>query len=198
TMDREWTALPIHPGFLPLVQQIVRYLARAPIEPPEAELVVGRARELPVTPADTRIEVRGPRGKKSTLEKQRLAGRQTVRFGGVDEPGFYHVAAESGDKVRARPAADFVANLDPRASDTRRIDPAELPAGGTGAAPGEAEARRRVELWHGLAAALLLVPLGEALLTRPRQPPAPPRARCARPRRRSPAAPRGGARSGAP
>ncbi len=166
TIDREWNDLPIHPGFLPLVQQIVRYLARAPIEPPEAELVVGRARDLPVSPADTRIEVTAPSGKKSTLERQRLAGRQTVPFAGVDEPGFYHVAAESGDKVRPRPAADFVANLDPRGSDTRRIEPAELPAGGAGAVPGEAEARRRVELWHGLAAALLLVLLGEALLTR--------------------------------
>jgi hypothetical protein len=30
TIDRDWNDLPIHPGFLPLVQQSARYLARAP------------------------------------------------------------------------------------------------------------------------------------------------------------------------
>src|SRR5262249_42751081 len=60
TIDREWNDLPIHPGFLPLVQQIVRYLARAPIEPPDAELVVGRARAPPGAPARPRHEVTPP------------------------------------------------------------------------------------------------------------------------------------------
>jgi hypothetical protein len=166
TIDRDWNDLAIHPGYLPLVQQIVRYLARAPIEPPDVELQVGRQRELPVQPEDERLEVSAPSGKRSLMDKARLAGRQTVPFSGVDEPGFYRVAAEIGGKLRTRPAADFVANLDPRATDTRRIEAAELPTGGSGAAAGVPEAQRRVELWHGLAAALLLFLLGEALLTR--------------------------------
>jgi len=70
--------------------------------------------------------------------------------------------------ARPLPGADFVANVDPRGADTRRVGPAELPTGAAAGQPaGEAaQGRRRVELWHGLAAALLLFLLGEAILTR--------------------------------
>ena len=166
TLDRDWNDLPIHPGYLPLVQQVARYLSRSPVENADTELAVGRTRDIAVTPEDARIEVISPSGKKDLFEGARLAGRTTIPYGGVAEPGFYHVMVMRNGATRALPAADFVANVDPRGSDTRRVAAAELPTGGSGAPNGEvAQGTRRVELWHGLAAALLLFLLGEAILT---------------------------------
>jgi hypothetical protein len=163
TIDRDWNDLAIHPGFLPLVQQSARYLARAPVEERDTELVVGRARALPLTPEDQRVEVLGPLGKRTVIEGAKLKGRKDVPFTGVDDPGFYQVMVERGGAQIAEPG--FVANLDPRGSDTARVEPAAIAAGPRAASAAPETARRRVELWHGLAAALLLFLLGEAVLT---------------------------------
>lgn len=166
TLDRDWNDLPIHPGYLPLVQQMARYLARSPVEERETELAVGRSREIPVTPDDARVEVTAPSGKKDVFEGARLAGRASVTYNGIVEPGFYHVTVTRNGNARSLPAADFVANVDPRGSDTRRVAVADLPSGAGKTAAGDvAQGTRRIELWHGLAAALLLFLLGEAILT---------------------------------
>ncbi len=166
SIDRDWNDLAIHPGFLPMVQQLARHLARSPVEDRETELVVGRARQLDVTEGDQRIEVTAPDGDRTVFEGARLKGRTQVTFTGVDRPGFYEIVADSGpDADTRRVVPGFVANLDPRGSDTTRLAPTELNAGAKATATTPQAARRRVELWHGLAAALLLFLLGEAVLT---------------------------------
>jgi hypothetical protein len=168
SLDRDWNDLPIHPGFLPLLQQAARYLARTTWRQPGGEIVVGRPREIEVGPEDRRLEVVAPSGKKTLFEADRVAGRPQVAFSGTDEPGFYRVSAARGDgPLRPRPGSDFAVNIDPRGSDTRRIEPASLPEGGSAVAEAApSRPKRRVELWHALAAALLIVLLGESLITR--------------------------------
>src|SRR4029079_4524090 len=46
TIDREWTDLPIRPGFLPLVQESARFLAGAPSGDSISALAVGQRREI--------------------------------------------------------------------------------------------------------------------------------------------------------
>jgi hypothetical protein len=166
TIDRDWNDLPIFPGFLPFVQEATRYLARSPMRERMADVMVGRSVELPILPTDRRVEVMTPGGDKSTVEGEGLAGRQTIAFAGTREPGFYRVTvlgSEGG--LQERPSARFAVNLDPRASDVRPADLADL--AGKGGAKGPAStSQRRVELWHALAAALLLFLLGEAFLSR--------------------------------
>ncbi len=174
SIDRDWTDLPIHQAYLPLLQQATRYLARSPTRELPAEVLVGRVHELPVGPEDARLEVTSPSGRKTLYETDKLRGRASVSFLSTTEPGFYHVAAQrAGEALRPRASADFVVNLDPRGSDVRRIDDADLPIGGPAVpAPGAIASadgrppRRKVELWHGLAAALLVLLLTEGLLTR--------------------------------
>jgi hypothetical protein len=170
TIDRDWTDLPIHQAYLPLVQQAARYLAREPSRDDAGEVLVGKPRDLPVSPEDTRLEIVGPGGKKDVIAAERLKGRQSVAFSATTDPGFYHVsAAATGDAPRARPSADFVVNVDPRGSDVRKVDPKAMPQGGAPGTPGAAQAhtrKRRVELWHGLAAALLVLLLAEGALAR--------------------------------
>lgn len=175
SIDRDWTDLPIHKGFLPLVQEAARYLARTPTRDGATELLVGRTRELPVGPDDVQLEVTAPGGHKVGFDAARLKGRSRVAFSATADPGIYHVTAtRAGGVARPRPEADFVVNVDPRGSDVRRVAPNDLPGGGgpaaaagAGAVPGmRATPKRRVELWHALAAALLLFLASEAVMTR--------------------------------
>lgn len=168
SIDRDWTDLPIQPAFLPLVQQATRYLARAPMREPEAPLVIGQPHEIPLARGDLRVEVSEPSRRTRTFDKDKVAGRKTLAFSHTDEPGIYHVAAAGRDGVlRPRRDATFVVNVDAAESDTTPIAAARIRQleVGAGAHP-TAVPRRRVELWHALGAALLVLLLGEALLLR--------------------------------
>lgn len=165
TIDRDWNDLAIHPGFLPFVQQIVRYLARSPAEDPDAEPLVGRPLALPVSPEDTRLEITLPRGRKLALEGKALAGHANVQLTETDEPGIYSIAASTSAGGRPRAVARIAVNLDPRGSDLRRVEVAASQGkAATGSASPGPRPLRRVELWHAVAAALLALLLGEALL----------------------------------
>ncbi len=76
-------------------------------------------------------------------------------------------AGSAAATLRERPAAEFVINVDPRESDLRHVAPTKVEHELGAAAPTKARpGLRRVELWHAVAAALLLLLLGEALLVR--------------------------------
>jgi hypothetical protein len=62
TVDREWTDLPIRPGFLPLMQESARWLAGVPSGEVAATVPVGGFREIPALPDDRRIEITKPGG----------------------------------------------------------------------------------------------------------------------------------------
>ncbi len=171
SLDRDWNNLPIHKGFLPFVQQAARHLARVPVEEQAADLLVGQPRELPVAAGDRRIEVTPPEGAKVIFEGDRLKGRRSVTYSPTSAPGFYRVAVVGADNIsRPRPALDFVVNIDPRGSDTRKAAPSDLPGSSPSidspTATARAKPHHRVELWHALAAALILVLFGEAVLVR--------------------------------
>ncbi|HEY7957831.1 MAG TPA: BatA domain-containing protein [Polyangia bacterium] len=171
SIDRDWNDLAIQPAFLPLMQQATRYLGRAPLHDPEAPSLVGQRHDIPLTPGDQRVEVTLPSGKVRAFERDQVAGRKSLAFTHTDEPGIYRVAVATADHdtARPRPQASFVVNVDPAECDTTRISQARLAAisAGAGAETKTAKApRRKVELWHALGAALLLLLFGEALLLR--------------------------------
>ncbi len=168
TLDRDWNDLPIHPGFLPLVQQSARYLARAPLREPEPPGVVGRVRELELVEGDQRLEIARPSGKKIAVDASRLTGRRYA-FAGAVEPGIYRVAvAGQSGALRARPTLSFAVNVDPAESDLAKLaaGDAALPrVAGVGAAAGEVP-KRRQPWWHWMAAGLLGLLCLEAFLSR--------------------------------
>ncbi len=169
TIDRDWTNLPIQPAFLPLVQQSTRYLARAPMREPEAPLLIGQHHEIALRDGDLRVEVTQPSGRQRTFDRDKVAGRKALAFDTTDEPGIYRVAVAGRDGVmRPRRDATFVVNVDAAESDPTPIDATRLQqlAVGGGAKVAAAAPKRRVELWHMLGAALLILLLGEALLLR--------------------------------
>jgi hypothetical protein len=178
TVDREWTDLPIRPGFLPLVQEAARYLAGAPGSDSIAALTVGQRREVTVGPVVARIEIVTPAGTSRWLTPEghdarpvdpRAAeghGRRTVTFAETDEPGLYLVRASRADgTVVDRASESFVVNLDPAESDPALLPAEKRPDRAAGAAGAAAAPKRRLELWHALSAVVLFAVLGESLLT---------------------------------
>lgn len=164
--DRDWNDLAIFPGYLPMMQQAVRHLARKQTQLGRDSVLVGRGAVIPVSPDDTRLEIRGPRSTNAVIEGDRLEGRKQVRFSETRSPGFYRVhATDRADRRRLRDEASFAVNLDPRGSDLRPAPPSILPAPGTGTGnSGPSQHRRKVELWHALAAGLLLLLVVESVL----------------------------------
>jgi hypothetical protein len=159
TLDDSWADLPRKPVYLPLVQQLARYLAR--YEQPSAWLTVGQVVDLSallksrtdrvvVTPANERLRV--PSTEPGLLE--------------LSEQGIYEIRSATGG---GRPDRIAV-NLDPAESDLTPLDPQELVAAVTGHAvqtaaetpapalmkPEDAE-RRQGLWWYLLAAGLVLL-----------------------------------------
>ena len=170
TLDRDWNDLAIQPAFLPLVQQIVRHLSRAPLQKAETETLIAQTRDIRLQPGDTRVEVTLPSGKTRLFE--RLQGRKLLSFGETREPGFYQVAT-AGDigVLKPRPSEHFVVNIDPTESDLQlapasRLAALQRPLVQSEQRPGGKNPKRRVELWHALGWLLLVLLLGEALLLR--------------------------------
>ena len=117
TLDRDWNDLPIHPGFLPLMQQAVRHLARKHAAFGDTDHAVGSSVVLP-TGDLKKLEVRGPDGIGAVFEGDRLVGRSTVRFGRTDRPGVYRViGTDQTGSTHERDELAFVVNVDARGSD---------------------------------------------------------------------------------
>jgi hypothetical protein len=170
SVDREWTDLPIRPGFLPLVQEAARYLAAAPSGDATATITVGGKRELLLGADDKRIEVVKPNGESRWLSPAAHAGepraRHLVMFEETDEPGLYRVRAARADgKVDERPDAAFAVTLDASESDPARLADDKRPDRARARVAGGPEPRRRLELWHALGAAAIALVLLESLLT---------------------------------
>lgn len=165
TLDREWNDLPIHAGFLPLMQQAVRHLARQHNQGGPREHLVGTSVSLPSSDL-SKLEVRGPTGNVS-YDGDRLAGKTQVRFARTDEPGTYRVfGTDATGATGARSELTFAVNLDPRGSDLSPAPDGVLPPSGRAETQKAQKGERRVELWHAVAGLLLLLLLIEGLLVR--------------------------------
>lgn len=164
TLDRDWNDLPIHPGYLPFAQQAVRHLARKHGRSKKTDHLVGNSIAIPATDFK-KLEIRGPRGTSAVFEGDRLTNRSVVRFGRTDHPGVYRViGTDRTGATRDHDELAFVVNLDPRGSDLAVAPSTALPASGTTGATAPASSQRRVELWHALAAILLLLLVAEGIL----------------------------------
>ena len=164
TIDRDWNDLPLLPGFLPLFQESVRFLARRRAEAATGTVVVGQSQTLPTLDLK-KLEVRGPDGNGAVFEGARIDGRQVVRFTAADSPGIYRVIGTDRTGATAdRDELAFAVNVDPRGSDLAPAPPSVLPISGTAASAIGRPHTRRVELWHAIASALLVLLLIESIL----------------------------------
>jgi len=166
TLDRDWNDLPIHPGFLPFLQQTVRHLASKPFQRAAQEIHVGDSVPLKIAPDDVRLEIEGPNQERIVLEGDKVEGHKSARLDAIDVPGLYRVAStDASGTLQPRPEATFAANIDPAISNLALQSTDLLQRNGERGDAVQDTPTRRVELWHSIAALLLLLLLFEATLS---------------------------------
>jgi hypothetical protein len=125
TLDRDWTDMPIRPGYLPLVQRSARHLAGrlGDLEPERVE--VGRAVKLEVTSGMQRLVVTNPAAVETTFSAQQLAGVPFVPFLDTLRPGCYRVWADipAFGGFREIEGLAFLVEADPAESNLERGEP---------------------------------------------------------------------------
>jgi hypothetical protein len=163
TLDRDWTDLPIRPGYLPLMQAVARHLAGAAGRRAPRSLLVGASAVLTFPRGARRLLVTEPREGERGWDRHEADAKGRVTFV-VEGPGFYRVGVlGAAGKLSQRRRDGFAVNLDRRESDVRQ---GALPGAGRSPSARAGGSTRRVPLAHGLGIALLLLLLGESWLTR--------------------------------
>src|SRR5207248_10517543 len=119
TVSHAWTDWPVRVSFLPVLQQAVSWLGGSLEERTSPPAAAGAERRL-VPPSATRIAaVRSPDG--AALPLRREPGSEVVGTP-VPAPGLYRVEVQpERGTAREEQALDFVARLDPKESDLRRV-----------------------------------------------------------------------------
>lgn len=116
SIDREWTDLPIRPGFLPLVEQMVLYLGRALDDGRPRTVRVFDDRAILAAGAEAVVVVTPARG------EVRLDVKDGVAHYSPDAPGLYRPFAVRGGDRTLLSVERFSALIDPREIDLRRVD----------------------------------------------------------------------------
>ena len=173
TVSRSWTDWPIRVSFLPVLQQAVSYLASALEERQPQAAQVGGEREVAAPQGLLVAQILGPDGKPSPMRREKPDAADAIA-GPLQLPGLYRPqAAPAKGAAHEDLSLAFVALLDPKESDLRRVDEGELKAqlGGAGsaqvAASSEAaQGTHGTPLWSGLLLLGALALLGEGALTR--------------------------------
>ena len=168
TLDDSWNNLPLKPVYLPLIHQLMKYLAR--YEPPAAWLTVGQAVDVPaLLKSRTDRVVIAPSNERIPMDADDPGLLE------VNEHGVYEIrSASSGSSGRGTPLA---VNIDPTESDLTPLDPQELVAAATGRATPTStmvqegpstlaplDAERQQGLWWYLLLAGLLLLAGETIV----------------------------------
>ena len=169
SIDRDWTDWPIRTSFLPAMQRFAAYLTGGLEDQRRVATVVGVRRSILPPEGETLLALIGPDGRERSLaelERTGLARGAEGMTWAPSEPGLWQVKVSVQGEERLEPRLAFAVFPDPRESDTRRLDPAELTAwfGGEGHARVAGDARpsggRELPLWSvllmlGLAAFLV-------------------------------------------
>jgi hypothetical protein len=124
TCDREWTKIPANFVFLPLVHEMVYYLAHEALG--HRNVRVGHIIERVLTQEEysENVTLVLPTGGRPAVEppQRQDHGRFLVSYGPVEEPGIYELTVD-GEKATHE---FFAANLDTTESDLDRISEEEL------------------------------------------------------------------------
>ncbi len=95
TLDRDWNNLPAKPVFLPLIQQMVSYLALSTLrEEPGRTFLVGEeiSYELGTGELPPSVEIIDPKGKKFSVIPVQNRDFSGIEFGPVEMPGIYQLS----------------------------------------------------------------------------------------------------------
>ncbi len=120
--DPSWTALPLWPSFVPLVQETVAWCAGGQLQ--HRNLLVGEPLEASIAPSDGAVPVRieTPDGGRHSARFQPAGDHSAMRYADTALSGIY--VAHFGPPVNRDQM--FAANVDTAESDLTPIDAEEL------------------------------------------------------------------------
>jgi hypothetical protein len=94
TLDADWSDLPLRPGYLPLLAELVRRVANS-VSSVRGPVTAGAPLTLSVPPHARTIEVIAPDGEHQRFDD--LDGKSSVKLTHTERPGPYRMLAASGD-----------------------------------------------------------------------------------------------------
>jgi hypothetical protein len=118
--DAEWTNLPARPFYLPLMQQLVTYLASKVNPPRNVEVGKPIAAFLPAADAGRKAILTDPEGKAREIPIQAKGSRAVAEFADTQRPGLYVLDAPNNNRIH------FVVNVDRKESDLSALSEAEV------------------------------------------------------------------------
>jgi hypothetical protein len=170
TATTEWNSLPLKPAFLPLIHQLVAYLAAGTDGTRNGTVGQPLVKPLPLSEAGKTVTVSTPTGDRTTIKPLVDERGATVTLDNPQAAGFYHLAVAGGGSQDV-----FAVNRDVAESDLRSLDEASLrrllPTRSwlwvglnEDLLSALTRSRQGVELWRYLLTAALLVMVLETML----------------------------------
>ncbi|MDE2215590.1 MAG: BatA domain-containing protein [Planctomycetota bacterium] len=126
SIDRDWTDMPVKPFFLPLMQQLCRYLSGSVSEETQSEILVGHGWQSPCPYDVNAVEITNPEGTKTTLQPQLINNEKAFLYNDTTIPGIYAVIVVG--KPHQQFSSYFPVNVDTAESHVDKIDQKELTA----------------------------------------------------------------------
>jgi len=118
--DAEWTNLPARPFYLPLMQQLVTYLASKVYPPRNVDVGKPLVAFLPSADSGKKAILTDPEGKAREIVIGTKGTRAIAEFGETQRPGLYVLDAPNNNRIH------FVVNVDRKESDLSQLPDSEV------------------------------------------------------------------------
>ncbi len=115
-----WSTFPVSPSFLPIVRELVTYLAESQVQ--QRNLLVGETAILPWPDDVQSASVTLPDGQRRDVPAPAAEDNEQIVFVATDQQGVYVFESDGQEFAR------LAVNLDPREADLRPLDPTQLPS----------------------------------------------------------------------
>ena len=131
SIDRDWTDMPVKPFFLPLMQQLCRFLTGNIAEEIQGETLVRHDWQSPCPEDTNSLEITNPEGTKTVLQPQVINNEKSFLCNETNFPGIYTVTVDG--KPHPQFPQKFPVNVETTESNLNKISQKELAAlmGGT-------------------------------------------------------------------
>lgn len=131
SIDRDWTDMPVKSFFLPLIQQLCRFLTGNIAEEIQRETLVMHEWQSPSPEDINSLEITNPEGTKAVLHPQLINNEKSFSYNETNLPGIYAVTVDG--KPHPQFPQKFSVNVNATESNLDKINQKELTAlmGGT-------------------------------------------------------------------
>ena len=126
SIDRDWTDMPVKPFFLPLMQQLCRFLTGNIAEEIQNETLVRHDWQSSCSEDINNLEITNPEGTKATLQPQLINNEKSFLYNDTNFPGIYTVTVDG--KPHPLFSQKFPVNVDTTESNLDKIGQKELTA----------------------------------------------------------------------